>query len=64
MITAIIEHVIRFRWIVWGLVGGSSPALAAVAIASSRTTTIPHRGTVQGPPEPIFLVGFDREECR
>ena len=41
-----------------GLVGGSSPALAVVAIASSATTTIPYAGTVRGAPEPVFLVGF------
>ena len=41
-----------------GLVGGSSPALAVVSIASSGTTTIPYGGTVRGAPEPVFLVGF------
>jgi hypothetical protein len=41
-----------------GLVGGSSPALAVVSVASSGTTTIPYGGIVQGAPEPVFLVGF------
>ena len=41
-----------------GLVGGSSPALAVVSIASSGTTTIPYAGTVRGAPEPVFLLGF------
>ena len=41
-----------------GLVGGSSPALAVVAIASSGTTTIAYGGIVRGAPEPVFLVGF------
>src|SRR3989442_5577997 len=41
-----------------GLVGGSSPALAVVSIASSGTTTIPYAGTVRGAPEGVFLLGF------
>ena len=44
--------------IIGGLVGGSSPALAVVSIASSGTTTIPYGGTVRGAPEPVFLIGF------
>ena len=44
--------------IIGGLVGGSSPALAVVSIASSGTTTIPYGGTVTGAPEPVFLLGF------
>ena len=41
-----------------GLVGGSSPALAVVSIASSATTTMPYGGTVDGAPERVFLLGF------
>jgi len=44
--------------IIGGLVGGSSPALAVVSIASSGTTTITYAGTVRGAPEPVFLLGF------
>ena len=40
------------------LVGGSSPALAVISIASSGTTTIPYGGMVQGAPESVFLLGF------
>jgi len=40
------------------LVGGSSPALAVVSIASSGTTTIPYGGVVEGAPESVFLLGF------
>src|SRR5215470_4744262 len=45
-----------------GLVGGSSPALAVVSIASTGTTTIAYGGIVRGNPEgnlePVLLVGF------
>ena len=41
-----------------GLVGGSSPALAVVSIASTGTTTIAYGGIVRGDPEPVLLVGF------
>ena len=47
-----------FVGIIGVLVGGSSPALAVVSIASSGTTTIPYGGMVQGAPENVFLVGF------
>jgi len=44
--------------IIGGLVGGSSPALAMVSIASSGTTRILYAGTVRGAPEGVFLLGF------
>jgi len=48
--------------IIGGLVGGSSPALAVVSIASTGTTTIAYGGLVRGDPvagaEPVLLVGF------
>jgi hypothetical protein len=44
--------------IIGGLVGGSSPALAVVSLASSGTTTIPYGGMVKGAPESVFLLGF------
>ncbi len=44
--------------IVGGLVGGSSPADAVVSIASSGSTTTPYSGTVNGPPESVFLSGL------
>jgi hypothetical protein len=40
------------------LVGGGNPAHAVVSIASSGTTVIPYSGTVDGPPESVFLSGF------
>ena len=44
--------------VIGGVVGGSSPALAVVSIASSGTTTIPYSGTVSGAPESVFLSGY------
>jgi hypothetical protein len=41
-----------------GLVGGSTPALAVVSIASAGTTKIPYGGIVKGAPEPVLLMGF------
>lgn len=41
-----------------GLVGGSSPAHAVVAIAYSGSSTIAYSGTVDGPPESVFLSGL------
>ena len=43
--------------IIGGLVGGSSPALAVVSIASSGTAPILYAGMVDGAPEKVFLVG-------
>ena len=41
-----------------GLAGGSSPAHAIVSIAASGTNTILYAGTVNGPPESVFLAGL------
>ena len=41
-----------------GLVGGESPAVAVVSIASSNTTTVPYSGTVHGQPEDVYLSGL------
>jgi len=41
-----------------GLAGGSSPAHAIVSIASSGMNTILYAGTVNGPPESVFLAGL------
>ena len=41
-----------------GLVGGSGPAHAVVSIAYSGSNTIPYSGTVDGPPESVFLSGL------
>jgi hypothetical protein len=43
--------------IIGGLVGGSSPALAVVSIASSGTAPILYAGVVDGAPERVFLMG-------
>src|SRR5215510_1510056 len=44
--------------IIGGLVGGSSPALAVVSIASSDTIQIPYGGVLRGTPENVLLSGF------
>ena len=44
--------------IVGGLVGGESPAVAVVSIASSSTTTVSYSGTVHGKPEDVYLSGL------
>ena len=44
--------------IIGGLVGGSSPALAVVSIASSGTAPILYAGMVDGAPERVFLMGI------
>src|SRR5262245_14052445 len=44
--------------IIGGLVGGSSPALAVVSIASSGTIQIPYGGVLRGTPENVLLKGF------
>ena len=41
-----------------GLAGGSSAAHAVVSIASSASSTILYSGTVNGPPESVFLAGL------
>lgn len=40
-----------------GLVGASSPVIAAPSIASSSTTTVSYSGTVTGKPEDVYLSG-------
>jgi hypothetical protein len=40
------------------LVGEGTPAHAVVSIVSSGPSVIPYSGTVDGPPESIFLAGF------
>jgi hypothetical protein len=41
-----------------GLAGGSRPAHAVVSIAYSGSNTVPYSGTVDGPPESVFLSGL------
>jgi hypothetical protein len=44
--------------IIGGAVGGSSPALAVVSIASSATTKLLYAGVVNGAPERVMLLGI------